>query len=77
MSTDPMRAAIQNILDTAGDGWTLAHYVICMGLERLAPDGTVESGFWLYPSPNQPAYITDGLLQRALEDDITVDEDHD
>ena len=64
---DPFRAAVQAILDAAGDGWTLAHYVIPMGIERMSADGHVEHTFWLYNPPNQADYITEGLLAHAAD----------
>lgn len=65
-----IRAAIQQILDEAGDGWTLSHFVVVVGLERMSSSG-VESTAWLYMPDGQPAYVTDGLLasaERMFED---------
>lgn len=61
---DDLRAAIQAWLDSQGDGWTLAQCVIVMGLERVTDDG-VESTPWLWAPPDQPEWITDGLLIAA------------
>jgi len=64
---DPIRAGIQHALDSIGDGWNAAHYVVCLGLERVTSDGELETcPFWFAP-PEQADYITDGLLM-AVED---------
>ena len=64
---DPVAAAVQSVLDTYGDGWSLAHYVVCIGLERVTADGEVESTpFWL-AQPGQAEYVSDGLLRRVDE----------
>ena len=61
---DTVRDAIQAaILDAAGDGWTLTQYTVCMGLQRLSPDGTVESTAWYWAPPGQPDWQTLGLLE--------------
>lgn len=39
MTDDPIRDAIQSYLDAYGDGWTLSHFVVQMGLERFAGAG--------------------------------------
>ena len=67
MSNDPIRNGIQKALDSMGDGWTAAHYIVCLGLERVTSDGELETcGFWLAP-PEQADYITDGLLMAVEE----------
>lgn len=61
---DRVRDAIQSaILDAAGDGWTLGQYVICMGLQRLSPDGEVESTPWYWAPRGQPVWQTQGLME--------------
>ena len=61
---DHVRDAIQShILDAAGDGWTLTQYVICMGLQRISPDGEVESTAWYWTPPSQPVWQSLGLLE--------------
>ena len=61
---DAVRDAIQSrVLDEAGDGWTLGQYVVCMGLQRIDPDGGVESTAWYWTPPGQPAWQTLGLLE--------------
>jgi len=64
---DRIREAIQQLLDAVGDGWTLTHYVIAMGLEQLNPDGTVESIAWYHAPDDQPHWQTGALLDRALQ----------
>lgn len=56
--------ALQLLLDTEGDGWTLSAYVIAMGLERVTADGSIESIPWSYAAPNQPCWATTGLLDE-------------
>ncbi|WP_044109866.1 hypothetical protein [Mycobacterium canetti] len=74
MSSDPIRAAIQQLLDDYGDGWTLADYVVAMGLECVTADGTIETTPWWHAPPQQAEWVTDGLLvalteMRAIEED--------
>ena len=56
--------ALQLVLDDAGDGWTLSAYVVVMGLERVLPDGSIESIPWSFAAPNQPVWATAGLLDE-------------
>ncbi|MCH9729822.1 MAG: hypothetical protein K0U84_09135 [Actinomycetia bacterium] len=56
-----VEAALQLLLDSCGDGWTLANYVVVMGLQKVDDDG-VASEAWVYPAPNQPHWVTTGLL---------------
>ena len=56
-----VEAALQLLLDSCGDGWTLSGYVVVMGLEKVEPD-RVSSTSWVYAAPNQPAWVTTGLL---------------
>lgn len=62
---DPIREAIQAMLDTYSDGWSLSHFVIPMGLERVNSEGLIESVVWLYSPSAQGEYITNGLLLEA------------
>ena len=64
---DGVRAAIQNLLDGYGDGRSAAHRVVAVGLERVTSDGGVESGTWAIAPPDQPDYVTDGLLLAVEE----------
>lgn len=66
--TDPIREVIQRtILDLEGEGWSVTQYVVAMGLERMHPDGSVESIAWYHSPPDQPAWQTAGLLDQASE----------
>jgi len=61
---DAVRDAIQSrILDAEGDGWSLTQYVICMGLQRINPDGVVESTAWVWSPTGQPDWQSLGLLE--------------
>lgn len=60
-----LRAAIQAWLDSHGDGWSVGHCVVVMGLERTTDEGGVESVAWLWAPPEQPEWMTDGLLIAA------------
>jgi hypothetical protein len=70
---DAIRAAIQQYLDDCGDGWQLAHFVIAVGLERITDD-TIESAPWWIEPPDQPAYVTDGLLTAIEDQRASVDD---
>jgi len=72
---DHIRVAIQGLLDSLGDGWTLAQYVIIMGIERVT-DGEIEATSWYWCPSSQPEWMTDGLIDhgvRLREDDPTND----
>lgn len=64
---DYIREAIQRFLNEEGDGWNLTQYVIAMGLERILPDGSVESIGWYTAPSEQPDWQTGGLLEQAIE----------
>ena len=64
---DVLRQAIQNVLDSAGDGYQLAHYVVVMGIQKIDADGAVTSSAWLAHPIDQADYVTDGLLNSADE----------
>ena len=62
---DKMFNIIQEALSATDDGgWSCAHYVVCVGLERFNSDGEIESAAWWHNMPNQAEYVTDGLLRR-------------
>ncbi len=61
-----IREAIQTLLDEHGDGWTLTQLVLVMGLERVH-DGRIESTAWYWSPPDQPDWMTTGLLDSAME----------
>lgn len=76
--TDPaaaVRAAIQALLDTEGDGFHVAQFVVCMGLERVTSYGALESTPWLWAPPGQPEWMTDGLLDSAALLRAEIDDD--
>ena len=62
---DRLRICLQDILDDAGDGWQLAHYVIALGLERMDGDGNIAHCAWMLSPTSQADYITDGLIDAA------------
>ena len=64
---DKLRDAIQAVLDSAGDGWHLAHYVVVTGIQRLNSEGHVDTAVWTAAPIDQAEYITDGLLTSAEE----------
>ena len=74
---DNIRAAIQTMLDTLGDGWQVAQHVIAMSLERVSPDGTIETTAWYWSPPGQADWMTTGLLDAAVELDVDANHDTD
>lgn len=62
-----IREAIQAALDSYGDGWQVAQFVVALGLERVNADGELESSPWIWVPPGQPDWMTDGLLEAAVE----------
>ncbi len=62
---DKIREAIQEFLNTEGEGWSLTQYVIAMGLERIDSDGNVEAIAWYYAPDGQADWQTGGLLEEA------------
>lgn len=70
MSTfaDRIRAAVQAVIDAEeGEGWTVAQYVVAMGLERITYGGHLEAISWYWHPPEQADWMTAGLLESALE----------
>lgn len=59
---DPVRAAIQQVLDSHEDGWALSDYVVVMGLERVGSDGELETMPWWMVPARQASWVTDGLI---------------
>jgi hypothetical protein len=72
---DPVRAALQQICDAEGHGWQVAHYAIAIGLERMGAGDASETGMWAVAQKGQPDYITDGLLDAAINLRYTVVEE--
>jgi hypothetical protein len=60
-----IRVAIQQMLDSHGDGWQLAQHCIVMALERVV-DGRIESIAWHWCPPDQPDWMTDALLEQGM-----------
>jgi hypothetical protein len=60
--SDPVREAIQTILDACGDGWTLDSYCVVMGLERVNSAGEIETTPWWTAPSSQAEWVTDGLI---------------
>lgn len=70
-----VRAAVQAVLDAAGDGWHCAQMVVCMGLERFNSDGELESIPWVWWPPTQPDWMALGLIESAVELRRDVDDE--
>lgn len=73
-----VRHYIQTMLDNSGEGWQLAQYVLCMGLERVDSEGQLECTPWLWAPHDQADWMTDGLLQACVglrEEADVVDDD--
>lgn len=66
-TADRLRAAVQAVLDEDPDGWVVGHFVLAMGLEKIHAGGWVESTAWYYTPPGQAEWMTDGLLEAAVE----------
>lgn len=62
-----LREVLQQILDGEADGWILNHYLIVMGLQKIGPDGQVETTAWVTSPNDQADYVTDGLLAAAVD----------
>ena len=77
MSDEPIREAIQKMLDAHGDGWYLAQHCVVMAIERVV-DGRIENIAWHWAPQDQPDWMTDALLERAIrarDDCCAVDDD--
>jgi hypothetical protein len=64
---EKLRAAIQELLDAEGDGWIVNEYVVALGLEKIDASGHIESTAWVWAPSEQPEWVSDGLLQAAVE----------
>lgn len=62
-----VRHYIQTMLNNSGDGWQLAQYVLCLGLERVNREGELECTPWLWAPHEQADWMTDGLLQACID----------
>lgn len=65
--SEMVRHYIQTMLNNAEDGWNLAQFVLCMGLERVTSDGELECTAWVWSPPGQADWMTDGLLQASMD----------
>ena len=72
-----LREQLQALLNDAGDGWQLSHYVAVLGLNRITSDGAVENCVWVLSPHEQPDYVTDGLLWSGEEMRAAADVDDD
>lgn len=61
-----MRAAVQKLLDAAGDGYTAGELVIVVGCERMNGE-EIEQTCWVWSPPEQADWKTDGLLRAGWE----------
>jgi hypothetical protein len=59
---DVIREELQKILDDEGDGWSVSHYAVLVGIERMAGEGVLESCVYIHEPDGQPVYVTSGLL---------------
>jgi hypothetical protein len=64
---EKLRAAIQELLDAEGDGWIVNEYVVALGLEKMSADGQIQSTAWVWAPSEQADWVSDGLLQAAIE----------
>ena len=60
-----IRDAIQEMLDSHDDGWSVTQHVVCMGLERVI-DGRIESMAWFWAPSDQPVWMTGALIESAI-----------
>lgn len=63
---EKIRQAIQEHLDSVGDGWSVDQFVVAMGLVRITPGGEVESLPWTCSPAEQPVWQTNALLHEGL-----------
>jgi len=75
MSADNIRAALQKLVNEDAEGWAVAQFVVVMGLERIAEDGSIEGTAWYWQPADQADWITGGLLDAAQ--DIRASADYD
>lgn len=63
---DPIAAGIQEVLNSYGDGWTVASYIVAIGVERVSDDG-VENTEWVESCRTQPVWVTRGLVHYLYD----------
>lgn len=61
---DPIRAAIQAVLDACGDGYSVTEYVVGMWIERPV-DGELECIPWLLAPPHQSPCRTQAVKSQS------------
>lgn len=74
---DKLRTLLQELVDAADDGerWSVGHQVVVvMSLERIV-DGRVEGTSWYWTPGGQADWMTDGLLEAAIEMRASADVD--
>lgn len=73
---DALQAAVQAVVDANADGWSVGHYVVVAGLERLDTEANrVVSAVWTITPVDQAEWMTKGLLDAAMEIQLTADAD--
>lgn len=72
VDSDPIQKALQDICNNEGEGWTVAHYAVAVGLERMGEEG-VESLTYVHCPNEQPEYVTKGLLDVASHEEYDRD----
>lgn len=70
-----LRAALQLLLDEEGDGYSVTQHIVCMGVERLGADGDIQSGAWSWAPPDQPEWMTTGLLEEVINSRAGADDE--
>ena len=70
---DAIRAALQGLLDSLGDGYMLTQHVVVMALERVC-DGEIEATCWYWSPPGHPDWMTAGLIDQAIDMRAAVDD---
>lgn len=65
---DRLRAAIQDVVDAEGqgEGWSVAQFVVVMGLERVV-DGGIQASAWYWHPPDHADWMVTGLLECGIE----------
>lgn len=61
---DPIRSAIQTVLDACGDGYSVTAYAVGMWIERVA-DGCIETEPWLFAPSYQADCVTRAVMAQS------------
>jgi hypothetical protein len=72
---DLIYKSLQDICDAEGEGWTVVHYAVAAGLERVTDDGHIESASFVHQPVDQSEYTTRGLLAVAQSQEWTHDDE--